>query len=354
MKPRNLYIFTEQASVSSGSSYFTSTSQNADAKRTDVVFGSSMTIPQITENVFSPDSIVGLTTWIDANDNTKITSSGGYVDYITNKGSVVCDFNSVEVTTRPELALASVNSLNTIYFDGVDDVMTSSVNASTLFNATLGFPPGENVSNFTMCFVGKIIRNSTVGTYPFELDTIFGHGSSAIQLTLGSSYSKIGRIWYGDGSSVENNWVKTEQLQSEVNDVSNITVTLEQVGGSYIYNLYSNGDFVSTMTKAYKASAYASPVKIGSEIFPASGGPANINLCEFMIYTGTLSAPELTQVNNYLNSKWGITQPEFEYENTNTYILSRSLDGVISTTFEKSNSMNTTRVSDIIVLSSRG
>lgn len=261
-------------------------------------------------STFTPSNIAGLTTWLDMSDSTVVTSSGGFIDAITNKGTVAFTFRPNSSTARPFLSASSINSRNAAGFDGVNDILTSSVTANNLFNTAGSAPPTPTASKFTICFAGRLNRvnasngaSSPLGTS--VVDTIFTQGSNSTNLMVGSAFSLTQRIWFDfTDTTTLSNWVRTGAGAISSGQVVSTIVTY----CTKTIDLYLNGTYVSGVIRSADPSVtFSAAARIGNAIFPESGGPAKIDLGEFLLYTGTLSQTEISQVSTYLNDKWGIT-----------------------------------------------
>ena len=249
-------------------------------------------------DTFLPSDIVGLATWIDLADSTVVTSSGGFIDAITNKGSTVCTFRPNGSTARPFLSGASVNSRDSAGFDGVNDILTSSVSAASCF----GVSPGTT-TNFTIGFTLKPNRINTVGGFPFGLDVVLAQGNASIGANIGSSFSINQRLWFDYGSTDAFNWVRSNDAQ--ISAGTTFCAVIRLLTNSY--DLYVDGTFVSGVIRSFNPTLVAGSLRIGNEIFPANGGPAKMDLCEMVIYSGSLTPTEITTLSSYFMDKWGIT-----------------------------------------------
>lgn len=256
---------------------------------------------------FLPSDIVGLTTWLDMADSSVVTSSGGFIDAITNKGSASFTFRPQTVTQRPFVSASSIGGRNAAGFDGVNDILTSSVNANIIFNTSASAPPTPTAATFTICFAGRLNRiNSSQGaSSPVGLDTLFTQGTNSINMMLGSAFNLTERIWFDFGDTTNlYNWARTTTGSISAGSIVTAIVTYT----TKTYDLYLNGNYVSGVIRASDPSVtFSAPIRIGNAIFPESGGPAKIDLAEFLVYTGTISSKQIKTVHSYLAGKWGIT-----------------------------------------------
>lgn len=248
---------------------------------------------------FLPSDITGLRTWIDVSDSTVVTSSGGYIDAITNKGSLACTFRPVTVTQRPFISASSINSRNSAGFDGVDDILSSSVSAANCF----GLASQGTTANFTIGFVLKPNRINTSAAFPFNADTILAQGNASLGFFLGTSFGSSERLWFDYASTDSINWVRTNS--SQIAAGTTFCAVVRMLTKSY--DLYVNGTFVSGVIRTFDPTIVNGSLRIGNEIFPSNGGAAKIDLCEMVIYTGTLSPTEISTLTSYFQDRWGIT-----------------------------------------------
>jgi len=258
-------------------------------------------------STFLPSDIVGLTTWLDMADDTVVTSSGGFIDAITNKGTVAFTFRPNTSTARPFLSQSCINARPAAGFDGVDDVLTSSVTANNIYNTAAEAPPPPNARRFTICFAGRLNRiNTSNGSFdPLSLDLLFAAPSNAMSLHVGSAFGLTTRLWFdfGDVTSVSN-WVRTADSALTAGNVISAVVTY----ATKTYDLYVNGTYVSGVVRTFNPTiSFSQPVNIGKGLAPVVGNAAKMDLGELLVYTGTLTSAEISQVSTYLNDRWGIT-----------------------------------------------
>jgi len=73
------------------------------------------------QGVFLPTDVAGLKVWIDVDDNSTITESGGVISQIDDKSGEGNDLSQATVGLRPLLITAEHNGKDTMRFDGTDD-----------------------------------------------------------------------------------------------------------------------------------------------------------------------------------------------------------------------------------------
>lgn len=222
--------------------------------------------------------------WLDASDVSTITLDGSNnVSGWADKSGYGRHAVMATVNKRPAYTVGAINSLNVVTFDGVDDVMSG----ATLLAAD---------TDFTMFAVVKKLGASSVsGTSYFHLGTDKSFG-----LSLGSTgannnkgaYLNGGVAWRVEGGA----------------DIANGTVVRQQLskvagaGGTASY--VRKGGFTLTNAETPGATPYG-VYNIGSQ---TTGGTSyqNLQLCEAIFFERLLSAGEITLIQNYLDTKWGV------------------------------------------------
>ena len=246
-------------------------------------------------STFDPDDIAGLTGWIDINDSATITLGGDFVDSISNKGSVSCTWQADLSASRPFLSSSVVNTRDVIGFDGVDDILSSSVGADSLFGSA-------TPSTYTYGIVMQPNRINTSDSNPYALDVITGMASSGWTVTVGTSQGLTSRLWHDFGSADAADYAVSNAGQAVSGSVMSMIITY----GSKTYNMYINGTFVGSTTRPSDPTVGLNSVRIGNEIFPSSGNPALFELCELVLYSTEISADDLETLADYFADKWGI------------------------------------------------
>lgn len=249
-------------------------------------------------SVWSPDDVAALTLWIDPSDATVVTASGDYIDAITNKGSETCTFRPNVVAARPFLSQSLVNGRNVISFDGVDDVLSSSVIAAGFF----GVAAAERPATYTVGVTLKFNRIDTGGAYPYALDVIAAQGNSSWMFSIGTTFGLTSRVWIDQTAATAVPWTRTNDGQIASGSTATIIVTYN----TGTRDMYYNGGFVSGTDPSNDPYFGAGSLRIGGEIFPSNGNPSKMELCEFVIYTGSLSHTEIASLNTYFADRWGI------------------------------------------------
>jgi hypothetical protein len=237
--------------------------------------------------------------WLDASDTGTITSSGGDVSQWSDKSVNGRNFTQSSATAKPKTGTRTLNGKNVIDFDGSNDFL-SCPSSTALFNYF------HNSTGATLFIVGivddtatlKMILNNEGGTSAnngfririsaTEQDNIIirrgvsGTSNAAIldniTLTGGSGFYLTNKFDAGNATAAN-------RLKISLN------------GGAF---LGSNVD-----TGSASASNATYNLHLGIEANSLTS-PWNGAFGEIIMYSGILSAGDITATQSYLATKWGI------------------------------------------------
>jgi len=245
-----------------------------------------------TAPAFSPKDISGLQLWLDATTGLFDATSGGSA--VTTDGSAVARWedqsgNNYHVTqgtsnNRPVLKTSIRNSKNIIRFDGSNDLLVSeSISSNNLSAMTCfivayvaGFGGGgfgryfERGSNNKLWFVNQEFganRLVAIGAGTF-------HDTASGSITTGNWYLNSAK-WDG-GTNIATN------MSQRINE------------GNSTRGLTGTGSISSVANTTYQ---------VGNRT--AADRAFNGDIAELIIYNVSLSASEITSVEDYLADKWG-------------------------------------------------
>lgn len=253
---------------------------------------------------FEPTGLFNLGLWLDASDSGTLfngsTSFGPVspailpndpVGYWGDKSGNGRHFVSTTTapSRRPLLKIATQNGKNTVFFDGVNDVLTSNAfmynaGAVTIFVASKSYSLG----GIKRCVIGEFYA-TTDRYYP-----IYSNDGVPQQLT---SFASVG------GTQLLSPTISYGTAFNQ--GVFNI-ITAVDSGSSYTG--FVNGANGGTTSYTRPASSSFGLVGLGSQITGtgAPSGPMESNICEVIVYTRALTTQERQLVENYLASKWAI------------------------------------------------
>ena len=183
---------------------------------------------------FSPLDVSGLEVWLDASDSSTITESSGAVSQWDDKSGSGNHVTQATSDNQPTTNSLTLNGLNVIDFDGVDDRLINSG-----FTTSLG-------NTFT---IFTVLAQTGAGT-----DTYFDGTTVSTRCQLFHSGGNVG-IYFGSADILE-------------------------TGGSF-----SNSAHLYRVVGSSTDEFFRDDVSIAS---------------------GTLSAADITAIEGYLNTKWGL------------------------------------------------
>jgi len=258
-------------------------------------------IPGIVASSYVADSgpVAGYSLWLDAADTSTITASGGDVSQWSDKSGFGRNFTQTSATAKPKTGTRTINSLNTVDFDGTNDFLVCP-SSTALFNYL------HNNTGGTLFFVG--IVDDT------EVNKIYINNND------GAS-TETGIILYVTDAEKDFMFVtKGIGGTSVVSDGNRITY----VAGSPFYTSMKVDSGNGTAAERYKISLNGGAFAGGNTLTAAAGtGDATKNLhlgivsdgvsapydgCfgEIIFYSGILSAGDIEANQTYLANKWGI------------------------------------------------
>lgn len=224
--------------------------------------------------------------WFDMSDNSaaNMTSSGGLVSKVMNKVGNGNNLQQVTSSAQPKNNTRTQNGLPVLEFahDGTaNDYMTFDLNTPMSVPFTVFVVAALDATNNQSILSRQ--TSATAGQW-----TLVKNGGFAIFQTYG----------FGSGG-VAAGAVKTFTANPAIH-----TVTLAE-GSTLKYQL--NNDTIATdgtVLSGYNNSV-ATSLNLGAS--PSGINPIDGWIGEVIIYNAILTTSEITQVNQYLSRKWGIT-----------------------------------------------
>lgn len=240
----------------------------------------------ILNNSFSPASISNLVLWLDAADPATITSSSGSVSQWNDKSGL--NNNAVQATAgqQPTTAEKTINGNNVITFHGENSsqwmkILNMATNCQTVVAVWRG---NAAYSNYN----GIIVARSSLSTKTPNSTNASGFTQD---LGVAGAVCNVGQITtavYVDGT-----------VQSAANfDNFAVGVQANPITSPHVILLQSSGNASGTQNYAIGADTFNPP--------GAGGRHLEGNIGEILIYDKVLNASEITNVNTYLRTKWGI------------------------------------------------
>jgi hypothetical protein len=229
---------------------------------------------------FDPNSITGLTLWLDASDTATITKDGSNVVSQWNDKSVTGrNMSQGTAIFRPTYTANVLNSKAGITFDGINDYLTSSTTT--------------NITNCSIFTVMKFVADDGSQDAPIAI----GRGGTPL-LGMRGLYRDPSNdfVWFlnwGQSQTSALNWdtgnyhvfgaVQSGRSLRILRDASVNSYTLPSTPANDTVNIWVVGaaDFASTI------SAFSNAV-----------------ICEILFYSNALSTDNENKVKTYLKAKW--------------------------------------------------
>lgn len=272
----------------------------------------SFKVPGSSGGEFSPASITNLSLWLDADDSSKINLSGSNITSWISKDSNSYVFSQSDPSIQPTLSSSSLNSKNTISFDGdylesdnlgsvwkflndgtdftvffvvnpqsyngVSKIMgTTNTTASAGFNLY-----ADDSTQFTYSSIRSYVSSGTLDTPVFDLKTKTAYAYTNQWNAFSLHVTPSGTAGTGRGYSLKNNGLK-------------------QNSGNYSSGGYSSAANVNPLSTLF----------IGDD---GTGAPTNskLEIAEIIVYSKSLNSEEINSIYLYLSEKWNIATYAYE------------------------------------------
>jgi hypothetical protein len=240
--------------------------------------------------------VAGYKLWLDATDASSITAVGGAVSQWNDKSGNASNFTQGTGANQPTTGSRTINSKNVIDFDGTNDFLScpsstglfkylhTSTGGTTFVVAIVDDTAASKglfgSSQFASAEIGACLQITSAEKT--ELAIVKGGSSVAVAfdvniLTAGSAFY-LSNKWDGGNATASN------RLKESLNGTA-------FAGNNAVTNT------PSTSNSTYDMAVGA----VGSGTSPWNGG-----IGEVIFYEGILSAGDITSVQSYLASKWGI------------------------------------------------
>jgi hypothetical protein len=243
--------------------------------------------------------VPGYTVWLDASDAGTITSSGGDVSQWADKSVNARNFTQSSATAKPKTGTRTINSLNTIDFDGTNDFL-SCPSSTALFNYL------HNSTGATLFFVG--IVDDTADSKCYLNNNTGSSGNIGVRIDINAIEKDLISVTKGVSG------------QNVINTNGAVTFT----AGTAFYTSIKLDNNDGTAANRYKISlngaselgsnaATAGPVASNATddlhlgiLSDGTSIPYNGCFGEIIFYSGILSAGDIAANQTYLANKWGL------------------------------------------------
>lgn len=233
---------------------------------------------------FDPRSIANCTNWYDANNSASMTFNGSTISEWRSRATGGVALTQSTASAQPTIQSASINGLPSLSFDGGDFLagdQSIPLRDNTVFAVTRQNASTE-VFERVWCFRPNS-GNDFANVNGILLEFSIGTG----RLTLNHNNTGSGSVGSG--------------LQP-------LCVTTSIMSSSRI-KLRVNASDTATAAAAAVANTSAFGIIIGAGYETGAVGSrrANMTFCEFIRYSRELTTTEISAVETYLGTKWGVT-----------------------------------------------
>lgn len=234
---------------------------------------------------------VTLDIWFDAADAATITyATSPYIQAWDDKsvGTTVKPANtSGNSAVKPQYVINYQNGKNVVYFDGQNDLFT--INP---------FPTLQSITGFTYLVVYKTLSGSTTQVVSQMKTNTTGVNELYLGITSGSTYSVGGGGGFATttGTTTNTNF-NVHTIKFDGTKSTNDTKLIYRI--NKIAQSLSFTTNVGTAVNANVATLYMGESPDGSNDFSGY-------IAEILLYTRLLNDMETANMENYLETKWGL------------------------------------------------
>jgi hypothetical protein len=234
---------------------------------------------------FNPNSISGLANWWDASAASTVTLNGTTVSSWANRASGPALAQGT-AGAQPTYTTAGVNGKNVLTFDG-GDVLSASATYGTQSN-TVFFVARENSAS---AFAGFFCLTPPSGN---------DNGNSDSILVEQAGTDNVIVVQRGTGAPANSPRVAGSGLLP----LSVVSVR----GSSSVLGLRTNGTLAEELPNTFSGTSTGVLVGGRYQSGAISGSfRAIMTMCEILHYTASLTNAQVSLVERYLGTKWGIT-----------------------------------------------
>jgi len=234
---------------------------------------------------FNPSSIGNLQLWFDGADASTITTDSGAVSQWNSKvGGITA--TQTTANNRPEYRASGMNGKGALYFDGTNDQINTTFNASSL-------------SGYVTYAIAVIPDAAMVDTKANFEAVLIARGSSANGINVNTSSAP--KRWTAThrnalyNSAVGGAVAASSQIVLTTIDATTFTVRVNGTQGTQAGTFTAGSNETDAIFQVGRDGSTG-------RYFPGV-------VAEILLYSRTLTASELSSVERYLAQKWGVTLP---------------------------------------------
>lgn len=227
---------------------------------------------------FDPASVAGLQVWLKA--DAGITQSSGTVSAWADQSGNSNSFAQSNGGYQPTYTAAGQNGLPVVTWGGTNKYLLSTGNIT--------------LSNFTFfAILSRPVWSNS------QYRGIWGHNSSPTQKAFGVDFTN--KFWgFGNSSAV------APSVLGPIGTLTNASFHLLSAGlGPANSFLRKNKTSIATTASNAATTSITAQMIIGSWNYPVVTDHWDGAMGEMLIYNSVLTGTDLTNVENYLQAKWG-------------------------------------------------
>lgn len=250
-------------------------------------------------SAFTPQSIANLKAWYDASDTASISLSGSDVTQWNDKSGNAYHLTQATAAYRPQSGTRTINSKNVIDYVAIDDTLANGTASNWKFM--------HDATGCTVFLVSNqdIVPLSGDGWVIVTQNAVGGPG-------FGFQYQAVSPMT-----------VRHRVRNASAIIVQNVSTSTIAAGSTCLWTILSDPNNGTTADKsdirknngaaeknnastgAVSTADPASGLRIG-DVQEANSDGINGVVAEIVIYSGILSAGNITKVQDYLIAKWGL------------------------------------------------
>jgi hypothetical protein len=239
--------------------------------------------------------VSGYKLWLDGSDTSTITASGGDVSQWSDKSGFDRHFTQATGANQPKTGTRTINSKNVLDFDGTNDQLVCP-SSTTLFQYL------QDGAGSTIFIVGIVDNNA--GQKAFFANCDFASSDVGFIAAVSDTETTRYAVVNGGGVAINVSNVNTLTPGSPFYLSTKVDPANATPADRLKESLNAGSFNGSNASSGGVSGASSSDAKIGD--LSSNAWPYDGAIGEIIFYEGILSAGDITSVQSYLATKWGI------------------------------------------------
>ena len=238
---------------------------------------------------YTPLDVPGLMGWFDAADESTITHSSGSVSQWNDKSGNAWHASQPTAAAQPTTGLVTLNGLNVIDFDGVDDFLATAANSPEL--TALTFAVVARHDTFGGSGYGRVLEIDTERR--LNVSTVTGTPATENNFEFALASATPLRRFSADNTAPTAAWSIVVATHSGGTDVTSLDI---RKNGANVNDFAETGTLGASLNKA---------LVLGNRLDGLRGHDGGI--AEIVVSSVALTGADLASLEQHLASKWGLT-----------------------------------------------